>query len=204
MTKYIKITENMVGKLKPKEAYLFYCLALKANLKTYESYIKQKTLAKEYGIKDVDQIREWLYNFQSKGLVRIVKTNIKGQFGKFQRCRYFLNTEHYVLISEILKDEPISRQLKGFLILLKCLCLNGTNTTKYSQNKLAEELGIGKSTISNYMKQAEEKGYITKDEKGIHLIREDIFYLVNVPKPDFRKKKIKSEKSTEIPYIILD
>ena len=194
----------MVGKLKPKEAYLFYCLALKANLKTYESYIKQKTLAKEYGIKDVDQIREWLYNFQSKGLVRIVKTNIKGQFGKFQRCRYFLNTEHYVLISEILKDEPISRQLKGFLILLKCLCLNGTNTTKYSQNQLAKELGISIGTISNYMKQAIANGYISKDENGIHLLREDIFYIAKMPKSNFRKKKIKSEKPIQIPYIILD
>ena len=145
-----------------------------------------------------------LYNFQSKGLVRIVKTNIKGQFGKFQRCRYFLNTEHYVLISEILKDEPISRQLKGFLILLKCLCLNGTNTTKYSQNQLAKELGIGKSTISNYMKEAEENGYITKNEKGIHLLREDIFYIAKMPKSNFRKKKIKSEKPIQIPYIILD
>ena len=54
------------------------------------------------------------------------------------------------------------------------------------------------------MKQAEKKGYITKDEKGIHLIREDIFYSVNMPKPDFRKKKIKSEKSKEILTIILD
>ena len=54
------------------------------------------------------------------------------------------------------------------------------------------------------MKEAEEKGYITKDEKGIHLIREDIFYLVNAPKPDFRRKRIKSEKSTEIRTIILD
>ena len=194
----------MVGKLKPKEAYLFYCLALKANLKTYESYIKQKTLAKEYGIKDVDQIREWLYNFQSKGLVRIVKTNIKGQFGKFQRCRYFLNTEHYVLISEILKDEPISRQLKGFLILLKCLCLNGTNTTKYSQNQLAKELGISTGTISNYMKQAIANGYISKDENGIHLLREDIFYIAKMPKFNFRKKKIKSEKPIQMPIIILD
>ena len=204
MTQYRKISKNMAGKLKPKEAYLFYCLALKANLKTYESYIKQKTLAKEYGIKDVDQIREWLYNFQSKGLVRIVKTNIKGQFGKFQRCRYFLNTEHYVLISELLKDEPISRQLKGFLILLKCLCLNGTNTTKYSQNQLAKELGISIGTISNYMKQTIANGYISKDENGIHLLREDIFYLVNMPKPDFRKKKIKSEKPIQILTIILD
>ena len=194
----------MVGKLKPKEAYLFYCLALKANLKTYESYIKQKTLAKEYGIKDVDQIREWLYNFQSEGLVRIVKTNIKGQYGKFQRCRYFLNTEHYVLISELLKDEPISRQLKGFLILLKCLCLNGTNTTKYSQNQLAKELGISTGTISNYMKQAIANGYISKNENGIHLLREDIFYIAKMPKSNFRKKKIKSEKPIQMPIIILD
>ena len=204
MTQYRKITEKMVGRLKPKQAYLFYCLALKADLKTYESRIKQTTLANEYGIKDIDQIRDWLYKFQAQGLVRIVKLNIKGQYGKFQRCRYFLNTDNYVMVSEILKDEPISTQLKGFLILLKCRCLNGTNTTLYSQNKLAEEMKIGKSTISNYMKEAIDKGYITKDEKGIHLIREDIFYIANMPKPDFRKKRIKSEKPIQMPIIILD
>ena len=204
MTQYRKITEKMVGRLKPKQAYLFYCLALKADLKTYESRIKQTTLANEYGIKDTDQIRDWLYKFQAQGLVRIVKLNIKGQYGKFQRCRYFLNTDNYVMISEILKDEPISTQLKGFLILLKCRCLNGTNTTLYSQNKLAEEMKIGKSTISNYMKEAIDKGYITKDENGIHLIREDIFYIAKMPKSNFRKKKIKSEKPIQIPYIILD
>ena len=204
MTQYRKITEKMVGRLKPKQAYLFYCLALKADLKTYESHVKQITLANEYGIKDTDQIRNWLYKFQAQGLVRIVKLNIKGQYGKFQRCRYFLNTDNYVMVSEILKDEPISTQLKGFLILLKCRCLNGTNTTLYSQNKLAEEMKIGKSTISNYMKEAIDKGYITKDEKGIHLIREDIFYMANMPKPDFRKKKIKSEKPIQLPIIILD
>ena len=204
MTQYRKISKNMAGKLKPKEAYLFYCLALKANLKTYESNIKQITLANDYGIKDTDQISDWLYNFQSKGLLRIVKVKIKGKFGQFQKCRYFLNTENYVLISEALKDEPISRQLKGFLILLKCRCLNGTNTTKYSQNQLAKELGIATGTISNYMKQAIANGYISKDENGIHLLREDIFYIAKMPKSNFRKKKIKSEKSTEIPYIILD
>ena len=204
MTQYRKITKNMAGKLKPKEAYLFYCLALKSDFITYESNIEQESLAKEYGIEDTDQISDWLYKFQSYGLLRIVKLNIKGQYGKFQKCRYLLNTDNYVFISDLLKDEPISRQLKGFLILLKCKCLSGTNTTLYSQNQLAKELGIGKSTISNYMKEAEEKGYITKDEKGIHLIREDIFYLVNMPKPYFRKRKIKSEKSKEVLTIILD
>ena len=194
----------MVGKLKPKEAYLFYCLAMKSDFRTNLSNIKQKSLAEYYGIKDTDQISDWLYNFQSKGLLRIIKLNAKGQYGKFQRCRYQLNTDNYVFISDILHDEPISNQLKGFLILLKCKCLNGTNTTKYSQNQLAKELGISVGTISNYMKQAIANGYISKDENGIHLLREDIFHIAKMPKSNFRKKKIKSEKPTEILYIVLD
>ena len=204
MTQYRKITENMVGKLKPKEAYLFYCLAMKSDFRTNLSNIKQKSLAEYYGIKDTDQISDWLYKFQSQGLLRIIKLNVKGQYGKFHRCKYQLNTDNYVFISEALHDEPISSQLKGFLILLKCKCLNGTNTTKYSQNQLAKELGIATGTISNYMKQAIDNGYISKDENGIHLLREDIFYIVKMPKSNFRKKKVKSEKPIQMPIIILD
>ena len=194
----------MAGKLKPKEAYLFYCLAMKSDFRTNLSNIKQKSLAEYYGIKHTDQISDWLYKFQSQGLLRIIKLNVKGQYGKFHRCKYQLNTDNYVFISEALHDEPISSQLKGFLILLKCKCLNGTNTTKYSQNQLAKELGIATGTISNYMKQAIDNGYISKDENGIHLLREDIFYIAKMPKSKFRKKKIKSEKPIQIPYIILD
>ena len=175
MTQYRKITETIAGKLKPKEAYLFYCLALKADYKTDLSHIKQDTLADFYGIKKTDQIREWLYKFEQLGLVKIDKTDAKGIFGTFNRCHYQLNTEHYVLITDKLYSENISNELKGFLILLKCKCLNGTNTTLYSQNQLAEELNISKGSISNYMKSAIDNGYIKKDKKGIHLLREDIF-----------------------------
>lgn len=202
MTKYIRITENIAGKLNAKEAYLFYCLSLKADLRTHESDIKQETLAKEYGIKDTDQISDWLYHFQSCGLLTVIKTNIKGQHGKFQRCRYQLVTEHYVLISSLLQDEPISRQLKGFLILLKCKCLNGTNTTLYSQGQLANELKMGKSTVSKYISEAIDKAYISKDKNGIHLLRDDIFFVTKASQPNFRKRKAKAE--VELQEIIVD
>ena len=202
MTKYIRITENIAGKLNAKEAYLFYCLSLKADLRTHESDIKQETLAKEYGIKDTDQISDWLYHFQSCGLLTVIKTNIKGQHGKFQRCRYQLVTEHYVLISSLLQDEPISRQLKGFLILLKCKCLNGTNTTLYSQGQLANELKMGKSTVSKYISEAIDKAYISKDKNGIHLLRDDIFFVTKASQPNSRKRKAKAE--VELQEIIVD
>ena len=199
MIQYRKITELIAGRLKPKEAYLFYCLALKSDFITNESYITQDSLAKFYGIKDVDQIREWLYKFQSKGLLIIVKSKVKGQYGTFQKCKYILNAEHYNLISDLLKEEPISSQLKGFLILLKCKCLNGTNTTKFSQNQLAKELGISAGAVSQYMKDAIDNAYVRKDEKGIHLLREDIFLKA---KAEFRRAK--SAKPKEKLVVLMD
>ena len=202
MIQYRKITELLAGRLKPKEAYLFYCLALKSDFLTYESFITQDSLAEFYGIKDVDQIREWLYKFQSKGLLIIVKSKVKGRYGTFQKCKYILYVEHYNLISDLLKEEPISSQLKGFLILLKCKCLNGTNTTLYSQNQLANELKIGKSTISNYLSEAESQGYICRDHKGIHLLRNDIFLIPNALQHDFRKRKAKAVQPAKLDIIM--
>ena len=175
MTSYRKITSNIAGKLSLLETYLFYCLALCSDCYTMESYIKQDNLTNFYGIKKTDQIREWLHKFESLGLINIDKSDIYGQYGKFNRCSYQLDTEHYVLITNKLYDEPISKELKGFLILLKCKCLNGTNTTLYSQNRLAEELGLAKGTVSKYINEAEEKGYVKRNKKGIRLLREDIF-----------------------------
>ena len=72
------------------------------------------------------------------------------------------------------------------MILLKCKCLNGTNTTQYSQNKLAKELKLSVGAISNYISKAIDNGYIGKDEKGIHLLRTDIFLRTRT---EFRKAK---------------
>lgn len=179
MTPYRRITSNIAGKLNLLETYLFYCLALCSNYSTMTSYAKQDNLTDFYGIKKTDQIRKWLHKFESLGLVSINKSDVHGQYGIFNRCSYELDTGHYVLITNKLYDEPISKELKGFLILLKCKCLNGTNTTLYSQNRLAEEFGLSKGTISKYINEAEEKGYVKRDKKGIHLLREDIFLITS-------------------------
>ena len=172
---YRTITEKIAGKLTPIEAYFFYCLALCSDCKTMVSYAKQETLANFFGIKKVDQIRDYLYRFEKLGLIEIDKFDVQGQYGKFNRCTYKLDNEHFVEIGSQLYSEDISKELKGFLILLKCKCFNGSNTCGYNQSELADELNLSPSTISRKINEGIAKGYIKKDKKGIHLTREDIF-----------------------------
>ena len=65
--------------------------------------------------------------------------------------------------------------------------------------KLAKELGISVGAISQYMKEAIDNAYVSKDEKGIHLLREDIFIKA---KAEFRK--VKPVKPKEKLVIIMD
>lgn len=174
---YRKITENIVGKLNLLEAYLFYCLALNSDCYTNKSYIDQEKLTMFYGIKDDDQIREWLHKFERLGLLDINTSYPRGKYGKFPKCSYILSTEHYVLISNKLYNEPISRELKGFLILFKCKCYNGTNHFFYSQTWLAEEIGMAKSTVSRHIQKAKELGYIDEDKKSLFLTNDKMFII---------------------------
>ena len=175
MTSYRTITEKIAGLLSPIKAYFFYCLALCSECNSMESYVKQKTLAEFWDINKVDQIRKYLKKFESLKLIEIDKFEVNGQYGKFNRCIYKLNNEHFVQISNQLYSEDISKELKGFLILLKCKCFNGSNTCGYNQSELADELNLSPSTISRKINEGIAKGYIKKDKKGIHLTREDIF-----------------------------
>ena len=61
---------------------------------------------------------------------------------------------------------------------------------------------MGKSTVSKYISEAIDKAYISKDKKGIHLLRNDIFFVAKALQPDYRKRKAKAE--VELQEIIVD
>lgn len=173
---YRKIPQIVADKLKPLEAYIYLALASKSDYETNESNVNEDTLAELVGLRR-ETISKHINDFARKGIIRMVTERRKGDSGAFLFNHYYLYTDNYSLISMDLLNEPISRELIGFLVQLKLRCYNFTNLCQYSVRDLAGTLVYKKSTVGRYLKEAEELGYIKRDKDGIHLLNEKIFII---------------------------
>ena len=173
---YRKIHQIVADKLKPLEAYIYLVLASKSDYETNESNVNEDTLAELVGLRR-ETISKHINDFARKGIIRMVTERRKGDSGAFLFNHYYLYTDNYSLISMDLLNEPISRELIGFLVQLKLRCYNFTNLCQYSVRDLADTLVYKKSTVGRYLKEAEELGYIKRDKKGIQLLNTNLFII---------------------------
>ena len=188
----IRLTDKISNKITVYETYLYYCLALCTDFNTMESNVKQETLAKFYYEKEyisniyIDEVRKYLHILESNRFITIEKSKIKGKFGIFEKCKYKLSNEHFFMVSNQLYNEPIKKELKGFLILLKSICLNGTNLISYTLDELSKKLKYSRRQISTYISELKKLGYLKAEKKGISIIREDLFPLLGSKIDNYR------------------
>ena len=166
-----KITEN-IRKLKPKECTTFMALALKSDYHTLKSSVNENTLAEELGV-SLPTIKRHIKKFKDEGLI-YVSTKCYSDGNSITKKNYYqLSVKHYDEIDvKKLLDLPVSA---GFLALLKAMCLDCTNVCKLVPSALEESLTIGKRRIEQYLKEAEDLGYIKNKEGVITLLDETIF-----------------------------
>ena len=171
---YRKIPQLVADELRPLEAYTYLLLASKSDYNTLESKVNQSTLAEQSNL-DVKTIRNHLNKMENKGIVTVQRERKVGASGIFKFNTYHLSDENYSLISVDLLNEPIKKELIGFLVQLKLRCLNFTNLCRYSVRDLADTLPYSKSTVDRYLIEAEEKGYVKRDKQGIMLLDKNLF-----------------------------
>ena len=171
---YRKIPQLVADELRPLEAYLYLLLASKSDYNTLESKVNQSTLAELSGL-NIKTIRNHLNKMESKGIIRVQRDRKVGASGAFKFNTYYLSDENYSLISVDLLNEPIRKELIGFLVQLKLRCYNFTNLCQYSVRELANTLPYSKSTVERYLKEAEQKNYINRGKDGIRLLNQNLF-----------------------------
>lgn len=175
---YRIISKDLLLKLTNKEAYTFCCILLNSDRQTYISHIKEKTLSKITGYSD-RTIKSYIKKFREIGLLSVETKRIKGDEGFFFRNTYYIHkpVTNYFRVEYDFLLEDLPPCIKGYILLLKCICYGGNNTTLYSLNEIGKKglLEIGLSTIKKLNSEAISLKAITKEELGYTITTSNIY-----------------------------
>lgn len=173
---------DLASKLNNKEAMTYLQLLFKSDFQTGESNVLLETLSELSGY-DSQTVSSHLHKVADESdCLKIERKYIGKDSGRPKTKNFYtvkIPTMNFIMVDREFLDFEIDglskkskHDLKGFILLIKCVCLNNTNITKYSLRQIAEKIGLSFSTIQNYMKKCIELGYI---------VRENGYCRINLP-----------------------
>ena len=194
----ISISKNLSN----KEAFIYLSLLFKSDYKTGESNVLLETLSKETGY-DSETVSGYLHKAKEYKYIEITpKTCGKKEDGSTKTKNFYkihIPQKDFIMVNREFLDFHIENlsikeetDLKGFILLIKCICLNNCNFTYYSLREMAEHLKISYATIHKLMRKCRDLELITYHKK-YYKIMLDYFDLGNTgyfPKgtPDLYKE----------------
>ena len=184
---YRRIRNDVHIRLNNKEAATFLALMFYSDFNTGESHVIHKTLRDKTGIHE-STLKKYLKELAEKGFTT-PNSYFSGKTpqGKPRRLTDYstqIPDTCYIMADRKLLDVqigdlPLKEQsfIKGFILMLKCVCLNFTDTTLYSYRDMEKQMNLSYATIAGLMKQCQEYGLVTPNEKGEgYTIRKGLFY----------------------------
>ena len=180
---YRIISKDLLIRLTNKEAYTFCCIVLNADMEKYISHIKQETLVSLTGYSS-KSISNYIKKMEKIGLLSVQTDKRKGEKGVFNSNTYYVNKPsiNYFRVEYDFLLENIPADIKGYLLLMKCIGYNGSNHILYSLNKIAEGelLNIGLSKMKSLNRDAIDLQAIKKEKDGYRIM--DAFIYEDSPK----------------------
>lgn len=170
---------DLASKLNNKQAMTFLHLLFKADFVTGESNVLLETLSKLSSY-DSETVSSHLHKVADESNYLIIERkyigNDSGKPKTKNTYKVTYPTMNFIMVDRGFLDFEIDglsdkaqHDLKGFILLVKCVCLNNTNITKYSLRQIAERIGLSYSTIQNNMNKCITLGYIVQ-ENGYYRI----------------------------------
>lgn len=174
---------NLGKQLTNKEAYIYLLLLFKSDYKTGESNVLLETLSEGTGY-SADTVSGYLHTAEKLGFLDITREYTKTGNEQPKTKNFYkvhIPPKNFIMVSKsfidlhfdnlTLKEET---DIKGFILLVKCICLNCCNQTFYSLRKMAAHLKISYSTIQKCMNRCIEMKLI-KPYKNGYIIMLDCF-----------------------------
>ena len=179
------IVNFQTGNSKPIDIYVWATIKCCSNYKTNISHITEEKLSLLTGL-DERTIRRVIKRLKDAGYLT-VQTTVKedADRGFIKRNSYFIKPaiKDYFFLDNSFFKQNYSVKIAGFLLLLKAICLNNTDTIQWSNSQIAKEIGLSRNTTTALLNECQQLGLIKPISNGYELTV-DCFINSSVKKTD--------------------
>lgn len=165
------IVNFQTGNSKPVDIYVWATIKCCSNHKTNISHVTEEKLSLLTGL-DERTIRRVIKRLKDAGYLT-VQTTVKedADRGFIKRNAYYIkpaNKDYFFLDNSFFKQHYPAK-IAGFLLLLKSVCLNNTDTIQWSNSQIAKSIGLSRNTTTVLIKECQQLGLIKQIAKGYEL-----------------------------------
>lgn len=157
----------------------FLNLLFKSDFENGKSNVLLDTLAETSGY-NAETISGHLHKIEGIGDFLKIERKCIGMVNGIPKTKNYyttaIPTKDFIIVDKGFADFEIDElpkkaqhDIKGFIILIKCLCVNNTNITFYSLRQIEQRIGLSYATIQNLMKKCRELGLIVQTDKGYEI-----------------------------------
>ena len=165
------IVNFQTGNSKPTDIYVWATIKYCSNHKTNISHITEEKLSLLTGL-DERTIRRVIKRLKDAGCLT-VQTIIKedADRGFIKRNTYYIAPikTNYFFLDNSFFQKNYPAKIAGFLLLLKAICLNNTDTIQWSISQIAKGIGLSRNTITALIKECQQLGLIKPISNGYEL-----------------------------------
>ena len=166
------IVTFQTGNSKPVDVYVWAVIKCCSNHKTNISHVTEEKLSLLTGL-DERTIRRVIKRLKDAGYLTVQTSIVKEDTdrGFIKRNSYFIkpaNKDYFFLDSSVFKRNYPAK-IAGFLLLLKSVCLNNTDTIQWSVSQIAKSIGLSRNTTTALIKECQQLGLIKPISNGYEL-----------------------------------
>ena len=153
------ICQLQTGNGKPTDIYVWATTKCKSDYKTQTSHITEERLSQITGV-NIRTVKRSVQRLKECGAMQVTTRIIDGC--KRRNSYYIANpqTDFYFVDNRFFtKSHP--PKIAGFLLLLKAICLNNTNSILlWNIGQIADAVGMNRNTVSALIKESNGLGLI--------------------------------------------
>ena len=165
------IVNFQTGNSKPVDICVWATIKYCSNHKTNISHVTEEKLSLLTGL-DERTIRRSIKRLKDAGYLT-VQTTIKedADRGFIKRNTYYIAPikTNYFFLDNSFFQKNYPAKIAGFLLLLKAICLNNTDTIQWSISQIAKGIGLSRNTITALIKECQQLGLIKPISNGYEL-----------------------------------